>query len=53
MKKIFELPELLTLSGEFFSSGNPEEGDDDPNSCVSGCDPGCHGGCDPGSGANE
>jgi hypothetical protein len=48
MKPLFEIPELLTLSGDPFSFGSEllEPG----NGCQTGCDDGCNSGCDMGSG---
>ena len=50
MKKLFELPELLTIHGTNVS-GDPTDDDDDyPSACEFGCDIGCApGSCLPGS----
>jgi hypothetical protein len=51
MKPLFEIPELLTLSGEKFSGtlgvmGNGE-------GCQNGCDDGCSDGCVTGTGSGK
>jgi len=46
MEKLFELPELLTLSGEIFDSQNAVAF---PSACEAGCEPGCV----PGTGSGE
>lgn len=51
MKPLFEIPELLTLSGDPFSGVfgllGPGSG------CSDGCRDGCNDGCDTGSGKGE
>lgn len=49
MTPLFEMPQLLTLSGDPFSGVLNEEY---PNFCTTGCGPGCQNGCDVGSGGN-
>jgi hypothetical protein len=49
MTPLFEMPQLLTLSGDSFNS---QLGLDEPNYCTNGCGSGCHGGCDVGGGVN-
>ena len=52
MRKLFEMPELLTIDGTAFTGEFSTEGD--PNSCGKGCDAGCHnGGCFPGSSSDD
>lgn len=48
MKPLFEMPELLSLSGVNFA-GDPEEGEGG-NTCRVGCASGCESGCSAGQG---
>jgi hypothetical protein len=51
MKPLFEIPELLTLSGDPFSFGAGLLG---PGSgCSTGCDDGCNSGCVDGGGKGK
>jgi len=48
MEKLFELPELLTLSGEIFNGENAVSGKG--TGCEKGCEGGCANGCSAGGG---
>lgn len=51
MKKLFEMPELLTLDGSPFTESTLM-GRIAGGACGSGCESGCNGGCDSGAGLN-
>ncbi|MFQ6118987.1 MAG: hypothetical protein ACE5KE_03760 [Methanosarcinales archaeon] len=51
MKKLFELPELLTLDGKPFTGEESLLGAG--GACNSGCEGGCGSGCNPGQGTDS
>lgn len=52
MKKLFEMPELLTLDGSPFTESTLRGDHFKGPACDLGCECGCKNGCDSGAGVN-